>query len=189
MAPVVHVRNLLQIRPQSYFDANIVSLGVLQSIYEALHKYGLFSYFDSWFSDSVFPTYSQWKSIIKTKTQEFEENTWKNFVIAHPSYKLAETCLDLLSPQLFWFIYNQYSDLVTRLHIQIRLMGNFGFSARIPWTIRADENLFVLFLKKLKTIYIIFVLIAPIFERILIHFGQIWTKLQSNRWQSDFCFY
>ena len=52
------VRNLFQIRSQSYFDANIVSLGVLPSIYEALHKYGLFSYFDSWFSDSVFPTYS-----------------------------------------------------------------------------------------------------------------------------------
>ena len=51
MAPVV--RNLLQIRSQSYFDANIVSLEVLPSICEALHKYGLFSYFDSWFSDSV----------------------------------------------------------------------------------------------------------------------------------------
>ena len=36
MAPVV--RNLFQIRSQSYFDANIVSLGVLPSICEALHK-------------------------------------------------------------------------------------------------------------------------------------------------------
>ena len=50
MAPVV--RNLFQIRSQSYFNANIVSLGVLPSICEALRKYGLFSYFDSWFSDS-----------------------------------------------------------------------------------------------------------------------------------------
>ena len=61
MAPVV--RNLFQIRSQSYFVTNIVSLGVLPSICEALHKYGLFSYFDSCFSDSVFPTYSQWKSL------------------------------------------------------------------------------------------------------------------------------
>ena len=99
MAPVV--RNLFQIKSKSYFDANIVSLGVLPSICEALHKYGLSSYFDSWFSDSVFPTYSQWKSIVKTKIREFEVNTWKNFVIAHPSYKLTETCLDLVSPQMF----------------------------------------------------------------------------------------
>ena len=34
MAPVVH--NLFQIRSQSYFDANIVSLGVLPSICGAL---------------------------------------------------------------------------------------------------------------------------------------------------------
>ena len=71
MAPVV--RNLFQIRSQSYFDANSVSLGVLPGICEALHKYRLFSYFDSWFSDSVFPTYSQWKSIIKTKIENLKK--------------------------------------------------------------------------------------------------------------------
>ena len=95
------VRNLFQIRSQSYFNANMVSLGVLPSICEALHKYGLFSYFDSWLSDSVFPTFSQWKSIVKTKIRKFEVNTWKTFVIAHPSCKLAVTCLDLASPQMF----------------------------------------------------------------------------------------
>ena len=79
---------------------------------EALHKYGLFTYFDSWFSDSVFLTYSQWKSIVKTEIREFEENTWKIFVIAHPSYKLAETCLHLVSPQVFWSISNQYPNLL-----------------------------------------------------------------------------
>ena len=69
---------------------------------------------------------------VKTKIQEFEETTWKNFVIAHSSYKLAKTCLDLVSPQIFWPISNQYPDLVARLHVQIRLMGNFGFSACAP---------------------------------------------------------
>ena len=139
MAPVV--RNLFQIRSQSYSDVNIVSLGVLPSISEALHKYGLFSYFDSWLSDSVFPTYSQWKSIVKAKIRKSEVNTWKNFVIANPSYKLVETCLYLVSPQMFWSISNQYPDLVTRLHVHIGLMGNFGFSACVPWTIRSDESL------------------------------------------------
>ena len=114
MAPVV--RTLFQIRSQSYFDAKIAALAVLPSICEALHKYGLFSYFDSWFSDSAFPTYSQWKSIMKTKIRKFEVKTWKNFVIAHPSYKLAETCLDLVSPQMFWSISNQYSDLVMYMY-------------------------------------------------------------------------
>ena len=120
MAPVVH--NLFQIRSQSCFDANIISLGVLPSICEALHKYGLFSYFDSWFSDSVFPTYSQWKLTVKTK---FEVNTWKNFVIAHPSYKLAETCLDLVSPHMFWSISDQYPDQAQK--VKLCFYSNYSF--------------------------------------------------------------
>ena len=52
-----------------------------------------------------------------------------------------QTCLDLVSPQMFWSISNQYPDLVTRLYVQIRPMGNFGFSACVLWTIRADESL------------------------------------------------
>ena len=42
---------------------------------------------------------------------------------------------------MFGSISNQYPDLVTRLHVQIRLLGNFSFSACVPWTIRADESL------------------------------------------------
>ena len=56
MAPVV--RNLFQIRSQSFFYPDIVSLGVFPSICEALHKYELFSYFESWFSNSVFSSYA-----------------------------------------------------------------------------------------------------------------------------------
>ena len=42
---------------------------------------------------------------------------------------------------MFWSISNQYPDSVNRLHVQIRLVGNFGFSACVPWTIRADKSL------------------------------------------------
>ena len=42
---------------------------------------------------------------------------------------------------MFWPISNQYPELVTWLHVQIRLMDNFGFTACVPWTIRADESL------------------------------------------------
>ena len=53
----------------------------------------------------------------------------------------AGTCLDLVSLQMFWSVSNQYPDLVIHLHVQIRLLGSFGFSACVPWTIRADESL------------------------------------------------
>ena len=38
-------------------------------------------------------------------------------------------------------ISNQYPDLVTCLHVQMRLKGKFGFIACVPWTIRADKSL------------------------------------------------
>ena len=81
MAPVV--RNLFEIRTQSYFDANIVSLGTMPTICEVLQKYDLLNYFDTWFSDSVFPTYLSWKAIVKTKIRELEENAWIDFIQKH----------------------------------------------------------------------------------------------------------
>ena len=93
MAPVV--RNLFQIRSQSFFDPNIVSLGVLPSICEALHKYKLFNYFESWFFNSVFPSYAQWKAVVKPKIKVFESA----FVLEHPSFDFAKSCLELARAQ------------------------------------------------------------------------------------------
>ena len=107
MAPVV--RNRFEIRSQSYFDAIIVSSGVLPSICEALHNMDS-SVNLTHGSQIVFLAYSTWKSIVKTKIRESEENTWKNFVLAHPSYRLAKTYLNLMSPEMFWSIPNQYPD-------------------------------------------------------------------------------
>ena len=78
---------------------------------------------------------------MKTKIREFEENAWIDFVQKHPSLKFARTCLDNVSPHKFWTISDQYPDLVCRLHVQIRLMGNFGFSAELPWASKADDAL------------------------------------------------
>ena len=60
------------------------------------------------------------------KIHEFEEKAWNDFVHGHPNMKITQACLDNVSPHKFWSISEQHSDLVTRLHIQTRLMGNFG---------------------------------------------------------------
>ena len=129
-APVV--RSLFESRTQSYFDTNIASKGVLPSICEILHKYDLFSYFESWFSDSTFPTYLTWKTIVMRKTNELEEKAWNDFVYGHPNMQIAQACLENVSPQKFWSISEQHPDLVSCLHIQTRLMGNFGLNGGIP---------------------------------------------------------
>ena len=60
------------------------------------------------------------------------------------------------------------------IKIQIRLMGNFGFSACVPWTIRADESLCFVCKEAEDDLYY-FLFVCPYFVRILMHFGQIRT--------------
>ena len=52
------VRSLFMSRAESYFAANVTSVGVLPSIIEALNKHDLFHFFVAWSHDSTFPTYS-----------------------------------------------------------------------------------------------------------------------------------
>ena len=132
---------LFKIRANSYFDTNIVLLGVLPSICEALHKYDLFSHFHSWYHDSSLQTYASWKTAVKHKIWEFGENSWNSFILDHPNLSLAQACLATVSPHMFWSISDQYPDLVCCLHVQIRLMGNFGLNWEIPWITNTDGAL------------------------------------------------
>ena len=61
------VRNLFQYRVDSFFDESSSSLVMLPNICEALRRYELFDYFESWFHNSTFPNYSSWKTIVKNK--------------------------------------------------------------------------------------------------------------------------
>ena len=45
---------------------------------------------------------------------------------------VAQTCFKNMSIQQFWLIADEYPDLVTRLHMQARLMGNFGLNESVP---------------------------------------------------------
>ena len=70
MAPVV--RFLFSTRVDRFFDVNITSRGVPPSICDSLHKFNLIHNLELWFSESTFPTYTNWKTIVKTKILEKE---------------------------------------------------------------------------------------------------------------------
>ena len=55
------VKSLFQSTATSYFDPNINSVGVLPNICDTLCKYNLFTYFETWFHNSFFPCYEEWK--------------------------------------------------------------------------------------------------------------------------------
>ena len=74
MAPAV--RDLFKSRTESYFDMTITSVGVMLSVSDVLVKYDLFQYFESWFNNSTFSTYTDWKRTVRYKIQVFEGDAW-----------------------------------------------------------------------------------------------------------------
>ena len=135
------VRNLFHYRVDSFFDESIYSLGMLPGICEAIHRYELFDYFESWFHNSTFPDYSSWKTIVKNKINKYEENAWNEYALSHPNLDIARACLENVPPRMFWAIAEIYPDLVARRHVQVRLMGNFGLNGGIPWLAETDDSL------------------------------------------------
>ena len=100
----------------SFFDSGITSLGVLPSIAEALHKYELFDYFETWHDSSAFPNYTRWKKTVREKIFDFERHAWDRFCESHPGMRVAHSCLENVPPFCFWPLANQFPDLVSRLH-------------------------------------------------------------------------
>ena len=103
---------------------------MLPSIIDALNMYDLFHFFVSWFT---FPTYSNWKCIVETKVRNIEDNAWADYCVNHPGMHIAQVCLKNVTLYQFWCSADNYPDLASHMHIQIRLMGNFGLNGGVPW--------------------------------------------------------
>ena len=90
------VKSLFQSRATNYFDPNIKSIGVLRSICDTLCKYNSFTYFETWFHNSIFPCYEEWKSIVYRGVRNSEKNKGRSTV----SHNLA-----CIWQKLVWIIF------------------------------------------------------------------------------------
>ena len=87
----------------------------------------------------------QWtQTMVKTKILEKEVDNWYPFCIHHPSMRVAQACLENVSSDQFFSIADLYPDLVRHLHVQIRLMGNFGINGGVLWLTNTDDELCLL---------------------------------------------
>ena len=173
------VRGLFMSRAESYFDVSITSLDVLPSIIEALNKDDLFHFYVSLFHDSTFPTYSDWKWIVKTNVRNFEDNAWTDCV-NHSSIHIAQACLKNIAPYKFWCLADNYPDIVSRMPIQIRLMGNFGLSCGVPWHVGTNGSL-CLICKQGTEDVTHFLLDCPFFKE---NVDSVWLNIKQLRGQT-----
>ena len=75
---------------------------------------------------------------MRDKIFDFERRAWDRFCESHPDMRVVQSCLENVSPFRFWSLANQFPDLVSRLHVQVRLMGNFGLNGSLPWLQNTD---------------------------------------------------
>ena len=63
------------------------------------------------------------------------------FAVTIQVCKWLKHVLRTFPPYQFWSIADHYRDLVSRLHVQIKLTGNFGLNGSVPWLTNTDGEL------------------------------------------------
>ena len=76
---------------------------------------------------------------MRDKIFHCERHAWDSFCeSSHPNMRVAHSCLENVPPLCFWSLANKSPELFSRLHIQVRLMSNFGLNGGIPWLQNTD---------------------------------------------------
>ena len=69
---------------------------------------------------------------------DFDRRAWDSFCESHYNMRVVQSCLENVSPFRFWSLADQFPDLVSRLHVQVGLMGNFDLKGSLPWLQNTD---------------------------------------------------
>ena len=77
--------------------------------------------------------------------------------------------------KIIWSIADRYPHLISRLHVQIRLMGNFGLNGCVPWLTNTDSKLCLFFFKNSVEDVNHFLSGCPSFRD---NFKTLWSKLR-----------
>ena len=118
---------------------------------------------------------------MRDKIFDFERHAWDSFCESHPHMRVTHSCLENPPPFCFWSLANQFLDLVSRLHIQVRLISNFGLDGYIPWLQNTDGA--ICFICKEETeIMTHFLLDCSCFRN---DFDSLWNKLKLKIAQSN----
>ena len=167
------VRNLLRNWTENFFDKNVKSIGILPSICKALNKYDLFNYFEIWFNSSTFPTYGNWKSIVKDKVRDLESRVWLEFCSGHPNMHVAQACLENVSPPKFWSLADLYRIWSVVL---ISKLDSWVIYGGIPRLFNIEGFLCFMCKENTETVYHHFIECPPFRD----NYSSLWSNLKTK---------
>ena len=101
-----------------------------------------------------------------------ERRLWLELYSGHPNMHVAQACLENVSPSKFLSLADLYPDLVSRLHIQVRFMGNLCLNGGIPWLFNTEGSLCFICKENTETVYHHFIECLP--------FRDNYSSLRSN---------
>ena len=120
--------------------------------------------------NSTFSSYQNWKKNVTGKILAFESERSSQFCKAHPDMRVTQAYFENMLSRHFWSLTGEYPDLVTGMHTQVRLMGNFGLNGSVPWLKDKEGTLCFICNENVENLDH-FLLDCPSLKRILTPFG------------------
>ena len=78
-------------------------------------------------------SYGEWKCTLRNRISIFENSLWKTYTENHLHMSLFHQTFTKISPSNYWEITSLYPDVVSKVNIQLRLIGNYGLQSGLPW--------------------------------------------------------
>ena len=88
--------------------------------------------------------------------------------------RVVQSCLENVSLFRFWSLANQFLDLVSWLHVQVRLMCNLGLNGSLPWLQNTNGAICFICKEDIKSVTHFF-LDCSCFRN---NFESLWDKLK-----------
>ena len=114
------------------------------------------------------------KLIVRDKIFDVERRAWDSFCESHPNMRVVQSCLENVSPFRFLSLADQFPDLVNRLHVQVRLICNFGLNGSLPWLQNTDGAICFICKEDIESVTHFF-LDCSYFRK---NFESLWNKLK-----------
>ena len=107
--------------------------GFIKDVIFLMHKYSLSDYFVNWTRNTTFPSYFDWKRIVKSRIAAHENNAWTEYSSVHQDIEILDKTFSSMTNNEFLEIVDKIPDLAFKRNLQIWLMGNFGLQYGAPW--------------------------------------------------------